>query len=302
MVTDARPVVREVDPALAADAAPVLGRHGGPQRVLPGLDPTSVSWVCADGLVAKCSRIAPFRAALLRRTQQAVHNALAPIGVTPTLHEAAYDRERRLFTALFSWHEPVGPAEAADIGATLAAAHEGLAGVTETATFPWIGFYGEQAEFGAVLPGVADPEVRELGERLLPYAARPPRADALQLVHRDLHRNNVVRAGDGIKLIDWDMAHLGRVDDDLAATVCCVVADSPDEAITADAASLVGAYRSRTGAAWADLEHPALRAAIALAGLRQGVAGWYTDEGDTSARYWPRIRQRMRIAVALLSG
>lgn len=39
-----------------------------------------------------------------------------------------------------------------------------------------------------------------------------------------------------------------------------------------------------------------------MAGLRQGIAGWYADAGDTSAAYWPRIRQRMRVAAELSTG
>jgi aminoglycoside phosphotransferase (APT) family kinase protein len=121
------------------------------------------------------------------------------------------------------------------------------------------------------------------------------------LVHRDLHRNNVLRSTDGILLLDWDMSHVGRTDDDLATTVCCVVADSDPADRSADAARLVAAYREETGVDWALLEHPRLRASIALAGLRQGVAGWYSDEGDTSAGYWPRIRRRMHVAAELLA-
>ena len=38
---------------------------------------------------------------------------------------------------------------------------------------------------------------------------------------------------------------------------------------------------------------------IAIAGLRQGISGWFSDKGNLSAAYWKNIIKRMEIALVL---
>lgn len=278
----------------------VVARFGDPGdwHPLPGRDTVSEVFRTGDHVV-KVQTLAPFEASMLSRVLRDVHGALAPRRLAPELRWICYDGAT-MATAFAHVPPAAAPADPESVGAALARAHGALARVGGRTSEPWVGFYGEHHEFAMTTPAVADEELRELGLRLLSYARRGDVPGPYHYVHRDLHPGNVVAGADGPCLVDWDLAHVGSAVDDLAMTACMWAAESPgppDET----AGRVLAGYSEQAGVAYT-LRQPVMRAAIALAGLRQGVAAWFTDHGDCAAPYWPFVRRRIRVAAQLLAA
>lgn len=263
---------------------------------LPGRDASSSVFRAGD-LVVKTRAASTFEAANLSRILDEVHGALSPIQLVPHVRWHYYDGETMASAFDYVPHSDrtVDPFE---VGETLARAHRALVGIDIRTGETWAGFYGEYHEFAMTTPAVADAELRELGLQLLPYARRPEVPGPFHYVHRDLHPGNVIAAEHGLCLLDWDLAHAGSAVDDLAMTALLWAADSP--AAPHRAAKDILAGYSRTTSKTYTLNDPDVGPAIALAGLRQGIAAWYTDQGNCSAAYWPFVRQRTRTAVDLM--
>jgi aminoglycoside phosphotransferase (APT) family kinase protein len=265
---------------------------------LPGRDPGSSAFRAGDAVVK--TRVVPaFEAENLGQTLDAVHGRLSPLQLVPRIRWQCYDGET--LASIFDHIPHSGrTADAVEVGETLARAHQALAGIDVRTGEMWAGFYGEYHEFAMTTAAVADDELRELGLQLLPYARRAEVPGPYHYVHRDLHPGNVIYAEQGLCLVDWDLAHAGSAVDDLAMTALLWAADSsgPPHRIAADV--LIG-YSTIAGKRYM-LGDPDVRPAIALAGLRQGIAAWYTDQGNCSAAYWPFVRRRSRIAVELMTA
>lgn len=273
----------------------------GPQdrwNRLPGRD-TGAAAYSVDGLVVKIRTIAEYEAAGLCRSLDAVHSALAPLHLAPHTRWHCYDGETlaTVFDHVPHTGQAVAPTE---IGAALACAHQALAGIEVRTAEPWVGFYGEHHEFAMTTRAVADKELRDLGLALLPHARRTKVPGPCHYVHRDLHPGNVFASKHGPCLVDWDLAHAGSAVDDLAMTAVMWAAESagPPRRVAQD---ILAGYNAVSGRDYT-LGSEVVRPAIALAGLRQGIAAWHTDQGDCSAAYWPFVRLRTRIAAFLVTA
>jgi hypothetical protein len=248
--------------------------------------------------VVKIRYTGSFLAGLTGRILTDVHRALRGTGLAPELVELCW-----IDAQLISVHERV-TAEyrpvPGEIGDALARAHHQLAAMAARWTYPWLGFYGEYAEFGAVIPAIEDDSLREQALALLPTARRPPPAGPVQYVHRDLHASNVLGTVSGVCLIDWELAHTGLALDDAAMALCCLAESWAPSERPGAALEFLAAYRRRAGDDRADLGDAGFRSAVALSGLRQGVAAWFDDEGVCDQPYWSAVRARMQLARELL--
>jgi aminoglycoside phosphotransferase (APT) family kinase protein len=264
---------------------------------LPGRD--GVSRVHAvDDRVVKVSPMAEFEATMLSRTLEDVHAVLAPHGLAPSVELICYDGS--LLGTVFSRIDgrSAPPPTPKAVGGALARCHTLLADLPARWSTPWVGFYGEYQEFRSVVPAVEDDELRELGIALLPHARRRLDDSVRHYVHRDLHPANVVAGPHGPCFVDWDLVHVGTPLDDLAMTALMWAAESTAEPSSTVGRMLAG-YRAEGGRT-PELNSTPMRQALAVAGLRQGIGGWFTDEGRCDAPYWPYIRRRIRTAVRLI--
>lgn len=285
VVTDVRKHVEAVFGA--EDWVPVPGRDG-------------VSDVHVVGAhVVKIRPVTAFYAELLGQAFEDVHHALAPFGLAPALELVCYDGESLATVCGHVDSAPERPTPEA-VGGSLATAHRHLADVPARSSHPWIGYYGEHAEFAYVVPAVADEELRRLGAALLPHSRRVSVPGPAQYVHRDLHPENVLAGPDGPCFVDWEMVHAGAALDDLAMTALMWAAESPEPAAETVRRMLAG-YAAAGGTSY-ELESQEFRAALALCGLRQGIGGWFSDEGTCTAPYWPYLRARIHTAMRLCAG
>lgn len=283
-----------------ADSRACVSRAVGTQEwvPLPGRDGISDVYAVGDSVV-KLSPMTTFEATMLGRTLEEVHAALAPHGLAPAVRLVCYDGAHLgTVCSRVDEHPSSLPPEA--VGGALARCHALLAGIPARWSSPWVGFYGEYAEFRAVIPAVEDDELRTLGTALLPHARRTPDWATSHYVHRDLHPANVLAGPQGPCFVDWDMVHVGTPLDDLAMTALMWAADGAADARDTVARILTG-YRAVDDRSPA-LDSTPMRQALAVAGLRQGIGGWFTDEGRCEAPYWPYIRRRIRAAVELVEG
>lgn len=264
--------------------------------LLGGLDRNSVVWDAGEKVV-KVRQISPFEAKMLMRALSDIHSKLAPAHLVPRLLSIQYDG--RLLVSVFERISVVGSLEPTEVGFVLGRAHSLLAGVPVRKTSAWSGYYGEYREFRFLIPIIEDESIRQRAEQLLPIACNRELTQPVHYIHRDLNPNNVLVATDGIRLIDWDMTHGGHREDDVAMALCCLSDLSIAGAEVVLAADFLHGYREALPTVWSRLDHPLLRSAIALAGLRQAVAGWFSDEGDTSAKYWKNIHRRLEAACTL---
>lgn len=266
-------------------------------KPLGGLDTDSAVWE-VDGRIVKAHRVPPFRARMLMRALHDIHACLSPRHLAPRLISMSYDGTT--FVMEFERVEASGIALPAEVGFALGKAHTHLEHIPIKSTLAWTGFYGEFHEFRFLVPLVEDAAIRQQAERILGLSQYRERTDPVHYIHRDLNPSNVLRTSENVYLIDWEMAYGGHREDDVAMAICCL-ADLCETGEEKDLANgFLEGYRQALAVAWAELEHPVLRSAIALAGLRQAVAGWFSDGGDTSASYWPNIRNRLKTACILL--
>jgi Phosphotransferase enzyme family len=267
-------------------------------------------WLPADGAdsesetflvgryVVKIRCTGTFLARLTGRILTDVHGALRGTGLAPEMVDLCWINDQ-----LVSVHERVTAQhrpEPGEIGDALAQAHCRLAAVPPRWTYPWLGFYGEYAEFAAVTPAIEDDWLRQQALALLPAARRPAPAGPLQYIHRDLHASNVLGTAAGVCLIDWELAHTGLALDDAAMALCCLAVSWEPGERSAAAIEFLAGYRRRAGDDRIDLGHAGFRPAVALSGLRQGAAAWFDDEGICTGAYWPAVRARMLVARELL--
>jgi hypothetical protein len=264
---------------------------------LPGRDNASTVDRVGD-LVVKIRPASLFEATHLSRAFEDVHRVLAADSLAPSLHLTCYDGQELATVCGLIDATAAKPAPGA-VGAALARCHRLLADVPVRAGSPWIGFYGEFAEFAALIPAVDDDEIRRLGTALLPYTRRSGVPGPPQYVHRDLHPGNVLSGPDGVCFIDWELVHAGAALDDLAMTALMWAAESDDPPWRTVGRMLAG--YAEGGGPLHRPDDPGLITALGIAGLRQGVGGWFTDEGACTAPYWPYIRRRIRTAVTLLN-
>lgn len=266
-------------------------------KALPGMDGHAAIWDVGDRVV-KAKTIGAFRASLLVRMLGDVHGALAPARLAPALLASSYDNGvlvMELEKLAPTWSP--GPR---DVGVALARAHARLASVPVRGSHPWVGFYGEAPELRFLVPLVEDRALREGAQTLLGPAARSGHTEPAHTIHRDLNAGNVVGTPDGLRLLDWDMAHGGHREDDVAMCLLFLADECGVQGIEDRAAAWLAGYRGVIAADWAELGHPVLRSALAVAGLRQAVGGWFADEGHLSAPYWRRIRARLEAACRLV--
>ncbi|MEA2173470.1 MAG: hypothetical protein QOD00_1062 [Blastocatellia bacterium] len=272
-------------------------KAGAEWEPLGGLDTYSATWGVGP-CVVKARRINEFEGRMLLHSLSDIHAALSASRLAPRLLSIHYDGE-----ALFCEYErveTVGPASPHEAGFALARAHELLVNVPVRHTLAWTGFYGEYDEFKFLVPLVEDAPIRRLAGRLLPHTKRREHTSPARYIHRDLNPTNLLKAADGVRLIDWEMAHGGHAEDDVAMSLCCLADGCREGEEAAIALEFLKGYGTAAPAQWLSLDHPALRAAVALAGLRQAVAGWFSDEGETTADYWPHVRHRLATACRLL--
>lgn len=266
-------------------------------KPLGGLDTNSAVWDVGERIV-KAHRMPSFRARMLMRALQDIHACLSPRHLAPQLISMSYDDSTLVME--FERIEVSGIASPSEVGFALGKAHAYLERMPIKRTLAWSGFYGEFHEFRFLVPLVEDDTIRKQAERVLPLSQYRERTEPVHYIHRDLNPENVLKAGERAYLIDWEMAYGGHREDDVAMAICCL-ADSCEAGKEREIAiNFLKGYRQTSSAAWTVLEHPVLRSAIALAGLRQAVAGWFSDEGDTSASYWLNIRNRLKTACILL--
>ena len=263
---------------------------------LHGLDPNNQVW-CRRGMILKITSIEKFYALMLKDALADIHSALAPLKVVPALLWITY-KEPYLITG-FEKLEEIGTSSAFAIGMTLAKAHCGLENIPVRKTYPWIGFYGEPHEFKMLIPHVKDTQIRTKAKYLLSKITIRNHTNLVHYIHRDMNPSNVINTKNGVFLIDWDMAHGGYRIDDVAMAICCL-AQQDDTCLLMDFYSeFIEGYRQYIRVDWADCSSAELLSAIALAGLRQAVAGWFTDKGDLSGLYWPNILKRLDTAIEL---
>lgn len=109
---------------------------------------------------------------------------------------------------------------------------------------------------------------------ILPYCKFRTHTDFIHYLHRDLNPTNIIYQTNHVKFIDWDMAYPGYREDDVAMSLICLLDNCAkgDEIFWAN--KFLFGYHKIFSQSWVSLQSEILRAAIAIAGLRQAVAGW----------------------------
>ena len=254
-------------------------------------------WKVADRVV-KARYVSPFQARMLIDALSDIHSCLAPVKLAPTLRSLIFDNS--ILVLEYDYIERQGIAKPEDLGFALGKAHASLTDIPVKYTLAWAGFYGEFYEFRFLVPLVEDTAIRKQAEQLLPHTLNRVHTLPVHYIHRDLNPDNSIPTENGVCLIDWEMTCGGHREDDVAMTICCFADSESASHEDKIAADFLEGYRQALPVPWADLSHPVLRSSIALAGLRQAVAGWFSDEGVTTAEYWINIRKRLRFACNLL--
>lgn len=252
----------------------------------------------SDDVVVKVRPCSPFEAEHLVGCFTSLNRHLVPLLLAPKVRRTLHDGTT--FATVFDFVE--GTAQMSDLGAVgtaLGRAHVALQGHT-TRTLPWTGNFGERFEFKRLLDAMPHGELRDAGLNLVTRVNRSEPPGPVTLVHRDAHPRNVVWRAPGCPVfLDWDLAHTGSAIDDLAMTALMWATDVPRGDPLKAVSTIVNGYRSVAGSF--QFTEDDFWDAFAIAGLRQGIAGWYTDEGDTSAVYWPFVRNRTLMAANMIS-
>jgi serine/threonine protein kinase len=241
-----------------------------------------------------------FNLQILARTLANIHKFLSCAHLVPKLDSLSFATDNHLI-GIFEYLEPCEERfDPEAVGMTLAKVHLALETVPIGGTLSWVGFYGEYDEFKFLTPYVTDNSIKEVANFLLPYCKFRTHTDFIHYLHRDLNPTNIIYQPNHIRFIDWDMAYPGFREDDVAMSLICLLDNcaNGDEIVWAN--KFLFGYQKIFPQSWVSLQSEILRAAIAVSGLRQAVAGWYTDQGDTTAGYWINIRHRINVAALLL--
>lgn len=292
------------DPRLEREVRQYAAAVVGPDcavEPLGGLDVTTLVLGAGPDVVVKGRLVDRFEATAAQAALERVHGALAPVGLAPRLLDC-----RPADGVLLSAYERLAdtglPATPAEAGTALAQAHAVLRAVPTCRVEAWVGYYGEFEQFRFLVDHVEDEPIRRLGLALLPLTRTRPRTEPITWLHRDLSPGNIVKTPLGPALIDWDMAHPGHGEDDVAMALCTLADGAAAGEDVEMAAAFLAAYAAESGAPWAQPGHPVVTSAVALAGLRQAVAGWYNERGDTAAPHWANLRHRIEVAQRLTAA
>jgi len=278
----------------------LINRNISNYRIISGHDPNAIVFDIGNRIL-KITKMNQFYAEMHMGALYDIHNALTPIHVTPKLMSVDYINGYVVteFEKVKNTGEVISSNEA---GRALGKAHCALKDVKVRKSYPWDGFYGEKQEFSCVIPMVKNEFIRETAYELLDYIKNRMLNNAkIQYVHRDLNPGNIIKSKEYVYLIDWDMAYGGYIVDDIAMSICCLgaVAIEQGESLTRHCKDFLIGYMSENQVKWDDKDSSELVSAIALAGLRQGVSGWFSDKGNLSATYWKHILKRMEISLLL---
>lgn len=265
-----------------------------------GMDPNAILWDKGNSIL-KITKMEKFYSEMHINAICQIHKILAPIHVAPRLLYIDYVDGYVIseFEKIIHSGDILTSYEAGNV---LGKAHVALKDVEVKKAFSWSGFYGEKSEFSCVVPLVKDVYIRETGYKLLDYITnRKLEGRKSQYIHRDLNPGNIIKSFSYIYLIDWDMTYGGYIEDDVAMSICCLgtLEFGQISSLISHCDEFLRGYRLQNDVDWASRESSILISAIALAGLRQGVSGWFSDKGDLSAAYWDNIRNRMEISLLL---
>lgn len=250
-----------------------------------------------NNLILKITFIESFYSSMYVNALNDIHATLHPLNIAPKLQWMKY-REPYLIT-IFDKLETVGYPTAFEIGETLAKAHIALQEIPVKKSYPWIGFYGTPDEFKIIIPQITHQEIRKKSEILLSKAEKYQIVETHQYIHRDLNPTNIIKTNNGLNIIDWDMAHGGYCIDDLAMSICCLAPYKNNESLLDFYFEFINGYRQYKNKEWICTYEKNIIPAIAIAGLRQAVGGWFTDKGDLSNSYWPNIMNRLNTSIKL---
>lgn len=269
-------------------------------HIISGLDPTAVVLDIGKS-VLKVAEIDMFYAEMHMHALKDIHQALSQVHVAPQLIDIYYDNGYVIseFEKIEKSEEVVSSYEA---GCALGKAHSALKNIEVKKAFPWDGFYGEKAEFLCTVPLVKNEFIRKTAHELLGYiTVCGKETEHIQYIHRDINPNNIIKSPQYTYLIDWDMAHGGYIQDDVAMSICCLGALAQESGVGLEShcRNFLDGYREHNNVDWANSKSEVMISAVALAGLRQGVSGWFSDKGNLSAIYWVNIIRRMEISLSL---
>ena len=130
-----------------------------------------------------------------------------------------------------------------------------------------------------------------------------PHTEPVHYIHRDLNPGNILKTSSGVYLIDWDMSHGGHREDDVAMSICCLASMVEGEkTFSSFCKEFLNGYRRRIPAEWAVYNSPTMVSAIALAGLRQAVSGWFSDKGCMEGLYWDKYTKKAGYLYGIMYG
>lgn len=269
-------------------------------HILGGLDPNAIVLDIGKS-VLKIAKMDPFFAEMHMNALEDIHNTLSKIDVAPKLMFQDYHNGYVIseFDKIEKCSKNVSSYEA---GCALGRAHRALENIEVRKAFPWDGFYGEKSEFLCIVPMVKNEYIKNTAIGLLGYISDyGTKRNKVQYIHRDLNPDNILKDSKNIYLIDWDMAYGGYIQDDVAMSICCLapLAQEYGRSLMEHCKDFLRGYNIYNDQDWSTLYSQELISAIALAGLRQGVSGWFSDRGNLSEKYWDNILKRMSIALSL---
>lgn len=269
-------------------------------QIISGLDPTAMVLDIGKS-VLKIAEMDMFYAEMHMHALEDIHYALSQIHVAPQLMYMDYIDGYVIteFEKIEKSEEIVSSFEA---GCALGKAHSALKNIEVRKAFPWDGFYGEKAEFLCIVPLVKNDFIRKTAHELLKYVTVCRKeSEHAQYIHRDLNPNNIIKSPQYTYLIDWDMAYGGYIQDDVAMSICCLGPMAQERGISLEShcENFLNGYKEHNNVERVYLESEVLISAVALAGLRQGVSGWFSDRGNLSEAYWINIMKRMEISLSL---